>query len=159
MGPQQVRQKWTSGCGQGRGRTTGMVRGVESMPTPVCQGGWPWPRPRASALASQDLRKCSLLPLSLSGWLYWNLIKCALRSHSDKSHLASRAEHRAQLGAEQATKPMAHCPHSLRLFGPQDMWPHLLLLLLQQLRHKARWQKGALLSGLLPEAQRWPRLP
>ena len=40
------------------------------------------------------------------------------------------------------------------LFGPQGMWPQFLLLLLQQLRRdQGRGQEGALLSGLLPEAQ------
>lgn len=60
-----------------------------------------------------------------------------------------QAQYRAQSGAEQIAKT-----HSSTLFHSQDMWPHLLLLLLQQLYpDQAQWQEGTLLPSLFPEVQ------
>lgn len=77
------------------------------------------------------------------------------------SHVASRAQNRARFRSQAGhSRPLVQRPQGPCLCRPQGMRPHLLLLLLQQLRcEQAQRQEGALLPGLLPEAERGPRVP
>ena len=94
--------------------------------------------------------------------LSWSLRKGALRpwSRADRVGCDEPCGVRSPVPApgRALAAPVRH-PYSPCPCRPQDMRPHLLLLLLQQLcREQARWQEGALLPGLLPEAEREPRL-